>query len=211
MDKDYLVANHNLEQASKKLGIVHDSVSELLTNMRGKSMDFYYKISLLAGGVLSLSITYIGYLSSIPNHQVAYGEFLYGGWTALLVTVICSIYRNHFNLDMGHYQVVNTENRVRLEEFEASLVMLKTHPESFVNLTSPQEVAKQVKVTKTNIEMVKKGIAANEKKEKRNSFWWVFCQSATHISFPLGLVLVTLFAALNLPIPISFIITLFNR
>ena len=125
MDKDYVVAMQNMTNASKKVGDIHNSVSELQIGMRDKASDFYYKLALLSGGVLSLSITYIGYLSSIPNHQLNFAELLFVSWFLLLLALFSSIYRNHFNLDMGHYQTLNVLNNARLEEFKALLFVLE--------------------------------------------------------------------------------------
>lgn len=208
MDKDYTIAMHNLTNSSKKVGEIHASVSELLSEMRGKSIDFYYRLSILSGGVLSLSITYIGYLASIPNRQIHLAEFLFLAWIFLLIAVFSSIYRNHFNLDMGHYQVINVLNNARLEEFKASLIVLENYPQQFVNLKTKEDVEKQIKVTKGNISTIEKAIKEVKKKEGRESSRWLASQKAAHISFLLGMIFVTLFAALNLPVSIDF--TLFR-
>lgn len=205
MDNDRIIALQNLGDSSKKLGKVHSSVTELINNMRGKSMNFYNRLSLMAGGVLSLSITYIGYLASVPNRQFSFAELLFLGWTFLLIAIFSGLYRNHFNLDMGHFQAINILNNARLEEFEASLVVLKGYPQQFINLKTPEDVDKQIEVTENNIAMIKKAININRSKEKRESFLWLFSQKASHISFFLGILLVTLFAALNLPVTIDFI------
>ena len=206
MDKDYTIAMHNLTNSSKKVRKIHTSVSNLLNEMRGKSMDFYYKLSILSGGVLSLSITYIGYLASIPNRQIHFAEFLFLAWTFLLIAVFSSIYRNHFNLDMGHYQVINVLNNARLEEFKASLMILENYPQQFVNLKTKEDVEKQIKATKNNISTLKRAIKKVETKEKKESFWWVTLQKTAHLSFFLGMIFVTIFAAVNLPVSIDFTI-----
>jgi hypothetical protein len=160
----------------------------------------------MSGGVLSLSITYIGYLASVPNRHFSFAELLFLGWLFLLIAVFSGLYRNHFNLDMGHYQVVNILNDARLEEYKSSLVVLESYPEQFVNLKTPEDVKKQIEVTKNNIAVIEKAIKANKSKEKRESFLWLTSQKAAHISFFLGIVFVTLFAALNLPVHIDFTI-----
>lgn len=204
MDNDRIIAIQNLDDSSKKVGRVHTSVTELINSMRGKSMNFYNRLSLMAGGVLSLSITYIGYLASVPNRQFSFAELLFLGWIFLLIAIFSGLYRNHFNLDMGHYQAINILNNARLEEFKASLVVLESYPQQFVNLKTPEDVKKQIDVTKNNISMVEKAIKKNKSKEERESFLWLSSQKAAHISFFLGIVFVTLFAALNLPVRIDF-------
>lgn len=204
MDKDYAIAMQNMKDATEKVGRIHTSVSELQGKMRDKSMDFYYKLALLSGGVLSLSITYIGYLASVPTRQIYFGELLFLGWACLLITIFSSIYRNHFNLDMGHYQTTNVLNNARLEEFKASLVVLENYPQQFINLKTKEDVQKQITTTKHNISTIENAMKKVKAKEDRNSFWWVTSQKAAHISFFLGMVLITLFASLNMPLAINF-------
>jgi len=204
MVSDIFLANNNLTDASKKLRTIHDSVSKIQGNMRNKSMDMYYKLSLLAGGVLSLSITYIGYLASTPTHKIIYTEFLFVSWIALLLTVFTGIYRNHFNLDMGHYQTLNVLNKARLEEFKATLVLLETSPQQFANLHTTEDISRQIVTTKANIAKVEKAIKSVEKLEKRNSKLWIITQNTAHLSFLIGMIFITFFAALNLPVKLEF-------
>ncbi|MFA6945348.1 MAG: hypothetical protein WC220_05545 [Pedobacter sp.] len=206
MDNDHIIAQQNLENASERLKKVDSSVADLINNMRGKSMNFYNRLSLMAGGVLSLSITYIGYLASVPNRQFSFAELLFLGWIFLLVAIFAGMYRNHFNLDMGHYQAINILNDARLQQYKASLTMLENYPHQFANLKTTEDVEKQIEVTKNNISLLEKAINTNKSSEKRESFLWLTCQSATHISFFLGIVLITVFAALNLPVNIEFTI-----
>ena len=109
---------------------------------------------------------------------------------------------------MGHYQVINVLNNARLEEFRASLMALENYPQQFVNLKTEEDIEKQIKVTKNNISTIEKAIKEVKKKERGQSSRWLVSQKAAHISFLLGMIFVTLFAALNLPISIDF--TLFR-
>lgn len=212
MDFDYDIAMQNLKDSSEKVGRIHTSVSELQNTMRGKAADFYYKLALLSGGVLSLSITFIGFLVSLPNPKLNFAEFLFLGWIALLVTLFSSIYRNHFNLDMGHYQTLIVLNNARLEELKASLVVLENYPKSFKNLKTQDDIDNQIKITKHNISTIEKAIKEVKKKENKNSLFWQITQKSAHICFFLGMVSITIFASLNLPIPLSFnILVLFKK
>lgn len=204
MNDDLIIANQNLKDASKKLSTVHNSVVKIQSTMRNKSMDFYNRLSLLAGGVLSLSITYIGYLSSSPSRQINYAELLFSGWTFLLMAIFSGIYRNHFNLNMGHYQTLNSVNRARMEEYEATLKLLGLNPGQFINLTTKEDIEKQITVTKRSLDVVKEAIKHNEKCEKRESFMWTLTQSMSHMGFIMGIILITVFAAINLPITVNF-------
>lgn len=204
MDQDYLIAMQNMKDSTEKVGIIHNSVSQMQTEMRGKSMDFYYKLSLLSGGILSLSITYIGYLASVPSRHIIFGELLFLGWTCLLIALFSSMYRNIFNLDMGHYQTTNVLNNARLKELESSLVVLEKYPQQFINLKTKEEVNKQIETTKRNISIIEKAIKNVKNKENRESSLWFVSQKAANISFFLGVIFITVFASLNLPLNVDF-------
>lgn len=208
MNNERLILEEKLKSTSERLKDVDIAVVKLINSMRGKSMNFYNRISLMSGGVLSLSITYIGYLASVPNREFVYAEFLFIGWMFLLVAIFSGLYRNHFNLDMGHYQAINTLNMARLDSYNAQLMMFQNYPESFINIKTIKEKEEQINITEHNIKMLEKAIKSNELKEKRNSRFWIITQNATHAGFFAGILLITLFASLNLPVKIDF--TIFN-
>lgn len=208
MDTELLLANNNLKSASEKLGRIHTSVADLQTEMRNHSSEFYYRLALLAGGVLSLDITFIGYLSS-KSAALQYSELLFLSWMFLIIGLIGALYRNHYNLDMGHYQTTNTLNKARLEEYKAMLVLMELNPSQFVNIKTKKDLQEQVDIYKKNITTIEKAIQHNEKKEKMNSRSWVIAQGMAHMGFVVGLILTTVFASLNLPINLDFTIVSF--
>lgn len=204
---EVLIANSNLKSAGEKLGKVHTSVVEIQGEMRNHSREFYYRLALLSGGILSLDITFIGYLSS-KSATLHYSELLFLSWFFLIIGLIGALYRNHYNLDMGHYQTTNTLNQSYLEQYQAKLALLKLHPSSFINLKTRRDVEDDIKQTEENINTVNKAIEHNKGKAHINSRSWLIAQGMAHTGFVLGLILTTLFAGLNLPVHIEF--TLLN-
>ena len=205
INNEAIIANNNLKNAGEKLSKVQSSVSEMLADMRNSSRDFYYRLALLAGGILSLDITFIGYLAS-KSATLHYSELLFLSWIFLLIGLIGALYRNHYNLDMGHYQITNSLNKVYLEQYQAKLALLKIHPASFINLKTKNDVEEDIAQTEKSIKTVGNAIKNNEKKEKMNNRSWLIAQRMAHIGFVTGLILTTLFASLNLPIKLDFTI-----
>ena len=203
MDNDPLIAETNLKSSGDKLNKVYSSVVDMQSEMRNYSRDVYYRISLLSGGILSLDITFIGYLANKSVH-LNYSELLYASWVLLIFSLIGGLYRNHYNLDMGHYQTTIELNKARLEQWEAKLILLKTNPTRFYNLKSKKDVEEDVVQTTKNISTIKSAIKKLEKKEKSNKRSWIICQFLTHAGFPFGLILTAIFAALNLPVKMDF-------
>lgn len=205
MDTKLVLANNNLQSASDKLGKVHTSVVEMQADMRNSSRDFYYRLALLAGGIVSLDVTFIGFLAS-KSATLQYAELLFLSWIFLILGLIGALYRNHYNLDMGHYQTTITLNNAYLEQYEAKLALLEVHPSSFINLKTKKDVEQDIEQTKKNIKTIKEAIKKMEKKEKSNSRSWVIAQAMAHTGFVVGLILTTLFASFNLPVNLEFTI-----
>lgn len=210
MDTELLLADNNLKSASEKLGKIHTSVAELQADMRKSSSDFYYRLALLAGATLSLDVTFIGYLAS-KSATLYYSELLFLSWFFLIMGLIGALYRNHYNLDMGHYQTTNVLNQARLDEYEAMLVLMKLNPSRFIDIKTKEDVQKQMELTNKNIAALKKAIDHNKKKEKVNSRSWIIAQGMAHSGFVIGLILTTIFAALNLPVKLDLTLLNFLR
>ncbi|HSA75226.1 MAG TPA: hypothetical protein VLE21_03460 [Candidatus Nitrosocosmicus sp.] len=203
MDLEKALVDHRLKNAGESLNKVYSSVVDMQADMRNYSREFYYRISLLSGGILSLDITFIGYLSS-KSVALNYAELLYTSWFCLVLALIGSLYRNYYNLDMGHYQTMDALNKARLEQQEAMLKMLKISPESIANVTTREELNKQIETTESNISKLKKAIKHNKDKEKMNSRSWIITQYMAHFGFVVGLILTAIFAAINLPVKLDF-------
>lgn len=205
MDEQFLL-NQELKNSGDKYNKVYNSVVEMQDKMRQQSRDVYFRISLMSGGIVSLSVTYIGYLASLPNFSVNYGELLFGGWIALGLSLIGGIYRNHFNLDMGHWQTMEVLNKARLENDKATLKLMKRNPEQFIDSVT-NKVGVEEKTLKEMADRVKKiesAIKSNVVSNERNEQLWLISQRAAHIGFVLGIILIALFASLNIPVPVHF-------
>lgn len=205
MDELFLL-NQQLKSSGDKLTEVYNNVVEMQDEMRQSSRDLYFRLSLLSGGIISLSVTYIGYLSSLPRFSINYAELLFGGWIALGMAVIGGVYRNHFNLDMGHWQTMETLNKARLENDKATLALMEKNPQQFVNpATSGIGVEEEtIKKMKERIKKIEDAIKSCVAKNKENEKLWQFFQRAAHMGFILGVILIIFFASLNIPVPIHF-------
>jgi hypothetical protein len=197
------LANINFDKANVNVRKIFDSAAELQADMRKHSADFYYRLSLLSGGILSLDVTFIGYLAS-KAATLHYGELLYLSWFFLILALIGGLYRNHYNLDMGHFQATNELNRAYLERFKAQLQLVKIHPRSFEHLKTQNDINTDILNLEKNIKTVESAIKHNERKEKLNSRKWIVSQNMAHTGFVFGIILTTIFAALNLPVNIEF-------
>lgn len=208
MISEAYLASDNLTRKSSQLNDINNSVAGMHSEMRKQSQDFYYRLSLLSGGVLSLNITYLGYLSTHPSIQVVFGEFLFVSWVLLIISIFTSLYRNFFNLDMGHWQTLISINDARIDQQRALLQLIKISPSSIAGINNQEDIQRQTTSTSKAIKSLEKGGRELIEKEGRNKLLWQLCQKASHLSFVLGIVLIVIFAWLNLPVHLNF--TLIN-
>lgn len=204
MDPEVEKVYDEVKATSEKLTSTTSGVNQVYKEFREHAKDFYFRLSLLSGGILSLSVTYLGYLSSKQGLVINYGELLLLGWFFLVVCLIASMYRNHFYTNFGHWQVLTDSNEARLASEEALLKMAEKFPDLIANLRTKEEFAAYVALTKRNIAKIKSAIPHTKSKEKWAERFWLWSQQTAHVSFVLGLISIVLFAALNLPVQVKF-------
>ena len=198
------IASQEMQNKSKTVTDTYNSIAELQADMRKSSVDFFNRISLLSGGIISLSITYLGYLST--NHgRIVFTELLFISWILLLIALFAGLYRNHFNLIMGHWQTLIQLNNARLEQQKALLAMLNVAPNSIANI-KPHEVGEQKKKTQKAIKNLTDGGRDIEKDEQKYNRLWTISQKLAHICFASGVVVTVIFAGLNVPVATEFTI-----
>ncbi|MBI2334372.1 hypothetical protein HYU96_01085 [Candidatus Daviesbacteria bacterium] len=204
MDFEFDLIFQEVKSTGEKLTNTARGANQVYKEFRGHAKDFYFKLSILAGSTLSLSVTYIGFLASKPGFSMNFAEFLYLGWFCLVASVLSAMYRNHFYFNFGHWQVLTESNKARLASEEAVLNAVTNYPQAFANLTTQKEVDDEIARLTNNVEVIKKSIPTTSKKEKRAEKLWVVTENTAHISFVLGLILIVLFAGLNLPVQVNF-------
>lgn len=201
---DFDLTFQEVKSTGEKLTRTTKGTNQVYKEFRGHALDFYFKLSLLAGGTLSLSVTYIGFLASKTGFSIYFAEFLYLGWFCLVLSVLSSMYRNHFYFNFGHWQVLTESNKARLASEEAVLNALMKYPDYFANLTTDEEKKDALDSSSNNIEVIKRSIPTTSEKEKRTEMFWIVTENTAHISFVLGLILIVFFAGLNLPVGVNF-------
>lgn len=97
MREDRLLLNHELKVAQEKQTTKVSDYNKLLRELREYSKEFYFQVSIISAGVLSLSVTFIGYLTSKEQFQINYPELLYLGWFFVGLSLIGGLYRNYFH------------------------------------------------------------------------------------------------------------------
>lgn len=199
MKKPKIELEQELKSAQEHKQNVYNAQVEASKEGRETSKDFYYRLVLLSGGVISLSITFIGYLVSLEDYVILYPEVLLFGWLLLLVCIFASMYRNHVYNNFIHWQLGKAYSESGAVSEEMALEYLQGYPEQFINIQTKDELNDAVKAGTQRMNVYKGAVSKNEKKERKALKLWVFLQNVAHVSFVLGLTIIVVFAAFNVP------------
>jgi hypothetical protein len=64
---------------------------------------FHNNLALFSGGTIALSVTFLGYLKSLPSHVVLYPKVLVASWVALFVCLISALFNSFFYSHYSHF------------------------------------------------------------------------------------------------------------
>lgn len=198
-----MILNEELKTAIKDSNNVTDSFNNLLKELRGYSKEFFFQISIVSAGILSLSVTFIGYVSSKPGVTILYPEILFFGWICETLALIGGLYRNFFYSSFAHYQGQRDLIKTYLKTEKATLKLAQTYPNSFANISSNLDLSEYINSRKKQIEIYERNYQYNKTKENLFETLWLISEKTTVICFGLGIVLIVLFSAINLPVKIG--------
>ena len=197
---DEALDSQELVNAQKRSKESNFNFNKLLKEFRSYSKEFFFQISIVSAGILSLSVTFIGFISTKQGFYVKNLWILYLGWFLETMALIGSLFRNYVYNRFGHYQCQAYLVKSRLGVENATLNMLEKHPSSFVNIKSDLELKNLITKTKKQIAIYQKNLKSNKDKEQIYKTLWQVIEYSTLIGFGIGTVTIVLFAAVNLPL-----------
>lgn len=190
-----LELDQKIKDSIKRVKSIRSAQIEYVKFGMKNAQDFYYRLSLLCGGTIGLSITFVGYLASNPN-RVSFIGILFASWFCLLVSMIGSLYRNHFHGSFLHFQMQKRFLESKVEQEEIALEGLEKAPETVFN--SYDGIENLINAAKQRLGVYKKSAKYNASKEKFYDLLWVNSMRLAHVGFILGMILIMLFTGLNL-------------
>jgi hypothetical protein len=167
-------------------------------SIRGREANdrFYGSLALFAGGTIALSITYLGYLKSTPNGGVQYPETLIASWIVLMVCVVASLFCTLLNSYYTHFARLRIYVDRLVEQKETFVKEMDNL--YIVNLTTSEEKRQETQRFADEAEARRKDRKWAKKREDFASALWTGFAWAARLTFPLGLALLTFFAAKNM-------------
>jgi hypothetical protein len=191
-----LLAQKRVDGAVTLRKAVRQKLEEESAENRKAYERFHNSLALFSSGTIAVSITYLGYLKTIPNKTVMYPKILIGSWVVLLVCLVASLFYTFLNAHYMHFA------RVR-EYVEKSIDQKETQVEELdnlliVNLTDPIErQATKARFAQEAKDYGKTGEWAKKREEIYGALW-IWSGRVARFAFPLGICLLMFFAIKNM-------------
>lgn len=193
--RKHKILSDKIDEANKFTQNVRKSQIEFIREgMRGAE-EFYYKLAIISAGAVTFSISFVSYVSTTSS-VLSQTWLLFASWASLLLSMLGSLYRNHFHGNFLHYQLQKEWLNSKIDGEALAKELLENFPESVYN--SFEGVDKLIKISDQRKAQYSKAKTYNENKEKLYNFLWTNCLRVAHIGFVLGMLCMVLFAVLNL-------------
>jgi len=189
-----LWAQKHIADAAAARKAAHQKLEDESVENRKAYERFYNSLALFSSGTIALSITYLGYLKSIPNKTVMYPKTLIASWLVLLLCLIASLFYSFFNT---HYMYFS---RVR-EYLEKSIDQRETQLAEMDNLpldNTPEQLQEAKARFGTEAELFKGKVTSSKTREELYMRLWIWSGRVARFTFPIGLGMLVFFAIKNM-------------
>lgn len=161
---------------------------------------FFEKLSLLNGGAIVLSVTFLGYFLS-DHGTIKWRHLLHGAWMLLLLSLLACLLRNFFYQNYVYYARVSpyVRNLGEQADMEARVAVDLNTPMLSENdsLMTPKEREEYAAQLKTKAQLRHGEAAAAVAKGSRAERIWRPCEPVALVALFLGLTMLVWFAVLN--------------
>ena len=190
-----IIARQKIEEARQSTHRVREKVVDEISQNRLAIERMHNSITLIAGGTLALSLTYLGYLKNAGTAPT-YTWFLKVSWGALLFCIVAAIFNYDFHTRYVHYARFREWAQKLVAEREASLAGI-----GFMNTVDEKGEPWDAQELKASLEADKakfeSDVTYNKIREELYSNCDVASGQAARIMFVLGLLFLALFAMMN--------------
>lgn len=189
------ILDEKITAANKYTHNVRKSQIEFIRQGMKGAEEFYYKLAVISAGTITFSVSFVSYVSTTSS-VLSQTWLLFTSWILLLLSLLGSLYRNHFHSNFLHYQLQKEWLNSKIDAEELAKEMLEKYPETIYNAF--EGVENLIKVSDDRKAQYMKAKEHNEGKEKIYDFLWTNCLKVAHVGFVLGMLYMVLFAIVNL-------------
>src|SRR6266446_2993015 len=91
-----VLAQKHLDEASAAAKKARQRLEEQQSKNRETHEKFHNNLALFSSGTIALSLTFLGYLKSLPNSTVVCPKVLVASWIVLLICMLTALFESHF-------------------------------------------------------------------------------------------------------------------
>jgi hypothetical protein len=192
-----LIAKKRIEDAqNSKANVAKKRLEEADAN-RQSYEKFYNQLSLLSGGSIALSVTYLGYLKTVTNHPQQL-KLLVASWVVMFLCLVSATFYAFFNTSYLHYSR-SREYAEAVKEVHETIAD-EVQNVRVIGVDTKEDLAAYIKELREAAAARESDISWNQKKAKRHEFMFGLCGITARISLVLGIALLLLFAAANVTV-----------
>ncbi len=195
MGTDPLLAQKHLEDASRAAAAAAEDISADQEANRQSYERFYNNLALFAGGTVALSVTYLGYLKTLPKPLV-HQDILIASWASLLLCLATALFYTFFHTHYWFYASVRRYLESRKEQREVEARELNSL--NVVNIRSEAERKSVELRLRKAVERYEGNARSASRRESAYFFIWKWSGRLARGTFLVGLGLLFFFAVANM-------------
>ncbi len=189
------LAQKRINDASAAAKNARQALDEQQSKNREAYEKFHNNLALFSSGTIALSITFLGYLKSLPNRTIVCPKLLMASWIVLLIVLLTALFNSFFYSHYTHFFTVGEYLESLVKKHTATATAMESL--EFVNLTLETKQAEQQKLQE--VAGIYGGKQKSAKRQERFYFWlWVWCGRVARFAFPIGITMLVLFAIKNM-------------
>jgi len=194
MDIKPHLAQQKIEDARQAVGRVHQKLLEEMSTNRLAQEKFYGTLTIVAGGALVLSVTYLGSLKAAGKPVDFW--LLKSSWTSLVLCVVASIFYHNFHTAYVHFARIREYISKRKAHRQAAVEEMDG-----INVIDEQGVEWSRSELRLSLANEISGYDRDEKWNKKREDWYArlytWAGRAAQATFVVGIVLLLFFAWAN--------------
>ena len=184
-----------VQDARVLVAVTDEKFQEESSEHRAAYERFYNNLAIFSGGAIALSVTYLGYLKSVPQ-PVVYQQLLVASWVFFLLCLLFALFHLFFYTHYGHFARLREFNQNRQKQCQTELEEMPKL--NMVGASSPAERKAYADNLQRALQAYGEGAKWAGRKESLYSFLWRRGGLAARLAFVAGLVLLVCFAVANI-------------
>ena len=110
-------ANQRMTQAAEKVAAIQELQKTESAEAQRAYERFYNSLALFSGGTIALSVTYLGYLKTLPK-SVVHPRWLIASWVSLLTCVACSLFWIFLHTHYGYWARLREDMEAQKDKYQ---------------------------------------------------------------------------------------------